>query len=83
MPSGLKHVPTKGVKHVIHVLLQASWPSSAPTEHLQSRDPLVLGLRFFAADELGDLQIRPPLNDYLRRCLDAPPSLFEYLGLLW
>jgi len=70
-------------KHVIHVVLRATWPSSAPSDDLASTDPHILAVRFVEAGELDGLQLRPPLTAHLRRWLGDPPSTFEYVGRLW
>jgi ADP-ribose pyrophosphatase YjhB (NUDIX family) len=69
-------------KHVLHVILPARWPEKAAREP-QPRDQHVLEARFFAADELDDLQLRPPVAGTLTRWLDRKPLAMEYLGRLW
>jgi ADP-ribose pyrophosphatase YjhB (NUDIX family) len=69
-------------KHVLHVILPARWPDKAAHEP-RPRDRHVLDARFFAADELDDLQLRPPVAGTLTRWLNGPPLAMEYLGRLW
>jgi ADP-ribose pyrophosphatase YjhB (NUDIX family) len=69
-------------KHVLHVILPARWPEKAAREP-QPRDKHVLEARFFPADELDDLQLRPPVAGTLARWLERRPLAMEYLGRLW
>jgi 8-oxo-dGTP diphosphatase len=69
-------------KHVLHVVLAATWPPKAPPE-VRPCDEHVLEARFFAADELSALQMRPPFAGRLERWLERPPISMEYLGRLW
>jgi 8-oxo-dGTP diphosphatase len=69
-------------KHVLHVVLAATWPPKGPPE-VQPCDEAVLEARFFAADELSALQMRPPFAGRLERWLERPPISMEYLGRLW
>jgi ADP-ribose pyrophosphatase YjhB (NUDIX family) len=69
-------------KHVVHVVLAGSWPPSA-TREPKPCDEHVLDARFFAADELAGLQMRPPFAGRLERWLERPPIAMEYLGSLW
>ncbi len=70
-------------KHVLHVVLAATWPHPASVEEIVPYDQHVLKARFFAADELASLQIRPPFAGRLERWLDSIPTTMEYLGCLW
>lgn len=74
-------------KHVLHVILAAVWPEGMPVGDGLSRaaatDAAVLAARFVHADELADLDLRPPLAPFLRRRLARPTDELEYLGRLW
>jgi 8-oxo-dGTP pyrophosphatase MutT (NUDIX family) len=69
-------------KHVLHVVLAATWPPKGPSE-VRPVDEDILEARFFAADELNALQMRPPFAGRLARWLERPPISMEYLGQLW
>jgi 8-oxo-dGTP diphosphatase len=69
-------------KHVLHVVLAATWPPKGPPE-VRPCDEAVLEARFVAAAELSALQMRPPFAGRLERWLERPPISMEYLGRLW
>lgn len=70
-------------KHVIHIIVAATAPDVDAALGVAAADPAVLTARFFRADELEGLELRPPLAPFLRRRLLTPSTEFEYLGRLW
>jgi 8-oxo-dGTP diphosphatase len=69
-------------KHVVHIVLETR-VSGPATAHDASEDPAVLSARFVGNDELATLDLRPPIADYLLKCLVEPPEGFAYLGARW
>jgi ADP-ribose pyrophosphatase YjhB (NUDIX family) len=70
-------------KHILHVILTAVLSPDIDVTSLSPTDAAVLSLRFFAAGELQQLAIRPPLAAHLARYMDALPLDVEYLGRVW
>lgn len=70
-------------KHVLHVVCAAALPPGADPSMVRPSDPAVMAARFFAAEELADLAMRPPFAAQLASFLETLPSGLAYLGRLW
>jgi 8-oxo-dGTP diphosphatase len=70
-------------KHVLHIILAASLPPGVHADALRGTDPAIRTARFFRADELGTLLLRPPIAAHLVSFLKELPGGLAYLGRLW
>lgn len=71
-------------KHVLHVVLAASADSRVlRTGPLQMYDPAVLRAELVPTPKLARLDLRPPIADFLRACLEQLPTHLVYLGQRW
>jgi 8-oxo-dGTP diphosphatase len=70
-------------KHVLHVIFAASLPPAADPDAIRPADPTVLAARFFSAEDLDQVQLRPPIAAHLKDFLQELPSGLAYLGRLW
>ena len=70
-------------KHVLHVVCAASLPADADATTVRPADSAVRAARFFAADELDGLTLRPPIAATLVSFLKELPGGLAYLGRLW
>ena len=70
-------------KHVLHVVCAAALPADADLRTVRPTDSAVRAARFFAADELHGLALRPPIAAQLASFLEELPSGLAYLGRLW
>jgi 8-oxo-dGTP diphosphatase len=70
-------------KHVLHIVCAASLPADAGPSAVRPADPAVIAARFFAAEELAGLTVRPPFGAQLASFLQELPSGLAYLGRLW
>ena len=66
-------------KHVVHVIFAGQLDGSL-TE-VSSQDEAVRGHRLFAAEELDEVTLHPPIQRFLRRWQPGDPCV--YLGSLW
>ena len=66
-------------KHVVHVVFAAGLTGSLAD--VASRDAAVDGHRVVRLDELGDVQLHPPIGRFLQRWQPGDPCV--YLGSVW
>lgn len=67
-------------KHVVHLVFEAlAAPEAEPTPG----DAAILEARFFAADELVAVDLRPPIAEFIAECLDTMPAAPQFLGRRW
>lgn len=67
-------------RHILHMIFAVeAMPGDA--EHLVSTDTAVLGHAFVDRERLHELELRPPIHDYLRRYRPGDP--FVSLGRMW
>jgi ADP-ribose pyrophosphatase YjhB (NUDIX family) len=66
-------------KHVVHVVFAAGLTGSLAA--VASRDAAVDGHRVVRIDELGDVQLHPPIGRFLQRWQPGDPCV--YLGSVW
>jgi 8-oxo-dGTP diphosphatase len=69
-----------GDKHVVHIVFGCDL-SLRSLEHVESADAAVRGLRLFAAEELEEIVLHPPINRFVQRWRPGDPAV--YLGSLW
>ncbi len=67
-------------KHVVNIIF-AGHLGERSLEALTSRDTAVKGHRLFDPDELIDLRLHPPIQQFLERWEPGDPTV--YLGALW
>jgi 8-oxo-dGTP diphosphatase len=67
-------------KHVVHVIFAGDLGGRS-LEAVTSQDAAVRGHRLFAADELDDVVLHPPIQRFLSRWQPGDPAV--YLGALW
>ena len=72
-------VGASSMRHIVHLIFEASLPESIT--HVTSLDPAVANHRLFELSELGDLDLRPPIQRFLSRWQPGDP--FIPLGPLW
>lgn len=72
--------PTMPGKHVVHIVFAADLGHRS-LEHVHATDAAVRGHRLFAADELDEVVLHPPIQRFLQRWRSGDPS--AYLGRLW
>jgi ADP-ribose pyrophosphatase YjhB (NUDIX family) len=66
-------------RHVVHVIFAGDLTGSLST--ITSSDDAVRGHRLFAADELHEIALHPPIHRFLARWQPGDPCV--YLGSLW
>jgi 8-oxo-dGTP diphosphatase len=69
-----------GKKHVVHIVFAADL-GGRTLERVTSADAAVRGHRLFAADEIDDVVLHPPIQRFLSRWQPGDPV--AYLGALW
>lgn len=69
-----------GGRHILHMIFAAEVGADAP-ERSSSADGAVVGSAFVEQDRLGDLDLRPPIHDFLRAYRPGDP--FVALGRMW
>ncbi len=67
-------------KHVVHIVFAGDL-SGRSLEQVTSQDAAVRGHRLFAAHELDDVVLHPPIQRFLARWQPGDPTV--YLGVLW
>jgi len=67
-------------KHVVHIIFAGDL-SEHSLEEVSSIDDAVRGHRLFAAEELTDVVVHPPIQHFLRSWEPGDPTV--YLGSLW
>ncbi len=67
-------------KHVVHIIFAGDLGGRS-LETVTSQDAAVRGHRLFAADELEDVILHPPIQRFLSRWQPGDPAV--YLGALW
>jgi ADP-ribose pyrophosphatase YjhB (NUDIX family) len=67
-------------KHVVHIIFAGDL-SEHSLEEVSSIDDAVRGHRLFAAEELTDVVVHPPIQHFLRTWEPGDPTV--YLGSLW
>jgi 8-oxo-dGTP diphosphatase len=67
-------------KHVVHIIFAGDL-SGRSLEAVTSADAAVRGHRLFAAEELDDIVLHPPIQRFLQRWSPGDPVV--YLGALW
>ena len=67
-------------KHVVHIIFAGDL-SGRSLETVTSQDAAVRGHRLFAAGELDDVMLHPPIQRFLSRWQPGDPAV--YLGALW
>jgi 8-oxo-dGTP diphosphatase len=67
-------------KHVVHIIFAADLTGRS-LERVTSHDAAVRGHRLFAADELDEIVLHPPIQRFLQRWTPGDPAV--YLGALW
>jgi 8-oxo-dGTP diphosphatase len=74
--------PPKDVrqKHVVHIVFAGDL-TGRTLERVTSADAAVHGHRLFAADEIDDIVLHPPIQRFLGRWQPGDPV--AYLGALW
>ena len=65
-------------RHILHMIFAVTTDGASI---LVSEDDAVLGHAFVDQGQLGDLELRPPLHDYLREYREGDP--FVSLGRKW
>jgi 8-oxo-dGTP diphosphatase len=73
-------ISPQGVKHVVHIVFAADL-GGRTLERVTSADAAVRGHRLFAADDLDDVVLHPPIQRFLGRWQPGDPV--AYLGALW
>jgi ADP-ribose pyrophosphatase YjhB (NUDIX family) len=71
---------TSSQKHVVHIVFAGDL-SGRTLERVTSADAAVRGHRLFAAGELDDVVLHPPIQRFLSRWQPGDPV--AYLGALW
>jgi ADP-ribose pyrophosphatase YjhB (NUDIX family) len=66
-------------RHIVHLIFEAPLPESIV--HMTSLDPAVGNHRLFQLADLGDVDLRPPIQRFLSRWQPGDP--FVPLGPLW
>ncbi len=69
-----------GSRHVVHIIFAGDL-SGRSLERVTSEDAAVRGHRLFAASELDDVVLHPPIHRFLSRWQPGDPV--AYLGTLW
>lgn len=67
-------------KHVVHVMFAVSAAEEAPP---RPRDKAILAAAFLDEAQLRDIDVRPPIGEFLSACTREIPSSPQYLGLRW
>lgn len=68
------------VKHVVHLMFAVSAAREVPPV---PRDDAVLSAAFLDEVELRNLDLRPPINEFLCDCTRDLPKWPQYLGRRW
>jgi 8-oxo-dGTP diphosphatase len=68
------------VKHVVHIIFAGDL-SEHSLEEVASIDDAVRGHRLFSPEELTEVVIHPPIQQFLRNWQPGDPTV--YLGSLW
>jgi 8-oxo-dGTP diphosphatase len=71
--------PVDGERHVLNIYFVVESDGRVDTGKLEG----VEGAEFFSPDELGGIDLRPPITDTLREVIDCGRSEQYYLGNLW
>ncbi len=74
-------IPPEHDEHGRHILHMVFAIEVADANALVSADDAVLGHAFVAQEQLDDLDLRPPIHDYLRGYRPGDP--FVSLGRMW
>lgn len=67
-------------RHILHLIFDVE-ADQATADGLVSHDDAVVGHAFVDQSKLSDLDLRPPIHDYLR--LYTPGDPFVALGRMW
>jgi ADP-ribose pyrophosphatase YjhB (NUDIX family) len=67
-------------RHIVHVVFSAALPD-AGLELIEASDGAIRNLRLFRLEELGDVDLRPPIRRFVQRWRPGDP--FVYLGSVW
>jgi 8-oxo-dGTP diphosphatase len=67
-------------RHIVHIIFAADL-SHRSLDAVETRDAAVKGARLFAAEELDDVVLHPPIGRFLKRWQPGDPAV--YLGALW
>lgn len=66
-------------KHVLHVIYAARLGDGPDV----TTDENIRAVGAISEDELWRIDVRPPIRDFLQRCLREMPSAMVYLGQQW
>ncbi len=67
-------------KHVVHMMFAVSAAKEVPPV---PRDEAVLAVAFLDEVQLRNVDVRPPINEFLRDCTRELPKWPQYLGRRW
>jgi 8-oxo-dGTP diphosphatase len=67
-------------RHIVHVVFSGELPERG-LDRLVAGDGTIRNLRLFRLDELGDTDLRPPIQRFVERWRPGDP--FVYLGSVW
>ena len=67
-------------RHIVHVVFSAELPEDG-LDRLSSGDDAVRNHRLFGVHELGEVDMRPPIQRFVERWRPGDP--FVYLGSVW